>query len=138
VGRREQRCHHGGVASTDEDGFLGADRIQDGDDVVHLLLEGRQCDSPVGEPGASSVELDEASDSREAFQVAAGGRVFPYDFDVRVRAPDEEDVGWAVADFLVGEVDVAVVGVADLGDVDHGCCSRTALRIWFSGSLRSR
>jgi hypothetical protein len=93
-------------ADTHEDGALGADRVHDGADVVHPLLE-RAHGCVVREAHAALVEEDQAREAREPLHEAAVARFFPVGLEVREPAHDEDEVDVARPKHLVGDVDVA-------------------------------
>src|SRR5438046_2106742 len=69
----------------------------------------------IREPGASLVEHQHASRFGETLDVAYEQRLLPGGEQVAGRAADEDEVGRALADNLVGDRDVAAACVADFG-----------------------
>ena len=116
VGRGEERAHRAALGDAHQRGPLRPDRVHDRADVVHPLLQDRQLvhGHPVGEPGAALVEDDQPCERREPPAKGRLERIVPGELDVRGPARHEHEVDGPVADHLVGDVDVAALGVPGL------------------------
>src|SRR6185437_4423241 len=79
---------------------------------------------PVGETGPTLVEDDQPAERGEPPKEGGLQRVFPGQLDVCDPAGDEDEVDCSVPDHLVGEVDVAALGVSGLRS--HGASLREA------------
>src|SRR5215210_40764 len=117
MGRGEQHAHVPAFGMAEQGGVLGADRVHDGANVVHPLLERRQLivGDVVGEAGAALVEQDQARERREPPEEARQLRLLPHELDVRDPAGNVDEIERPLAHDLVGDVDVAASGVARLG-----------------------
>jgi hypothetical protein len=97
---------------------FGADRVEDGRDVGHELLErrqGRRWDR-VGQASAALVEHDETAERREALPKLGEGRHVPLRVEIAEPLVQQEDVRRPLAEDLVREVEVAQAGVSRLGN----------------------
>ena len=70
----------------------------------------------VGQPGAALVEEDQARERGEPLEEARAARLLPVQLEVGDEPGHEDQVDRAVADDLVGDVDVAALRVAGLGE----------------------
>ena len=68
----------------------------------------------IGEPGPALVEEDQPREGREPAEEARVARLLPRQLEVGDPARDKDEVERAVADDLIGDVDVAAPGVARL------------------------
>jgi phage terminase large subunit-like protein len=122
ISRGEEHAHVAALRRAEDRGALGADAVHHGADVVHPLFQRRQLvgRDGIGHPGAALVEQDQARERGETLE--AGGEVgqFPGELDVRDPAGHVDQVYWAVADDLVGDVDVPGLRVARVGRRLHG------------------
>ena len=94
-----------------------ADRVEHGRDVGHELLERRQRGGRdrVRQAGPPLVEHDQPAERREALAELGQRRHVPLGIEVAEPLVEQEDVGRALANDLVREVQVAQAGVARLG-----------------------
>ena len=69
----------------------------------------------VGQARAATVEQDQAREAREPLEEGGDARLGPQVLDLLQLRRDVDEVDRAVADDLVGDVDVAGAGVACLG-----------------------
>ncbi len=122
-GGREQDRQRSPFGDPDHDRRLDTCGIGDRPKIVHAVFGAAGAERPVGTPGAALVEEHEAADSGEATEDASEVRQVPHHLDVRDETGDEEEVEWAVADDLVGDAQLAALGV--LGLVLRGHRDRT-------------
>ena len=94
---------------------LAADRVHDGANVVHSLLERGRTRNAVRHPHAALVEEDQPRELAEALAVPTELRELPADLQVRVRTLRVDEVDRAVAHDAVRDVDVAAPGEAHFG-----------------------
>jgi hypothetical protein len=114
VGRREEDAHRDSFGRPQQGGPLGAGGIHDGPNVVHALLERRRLRHRIRQPGPAPVEGDHSRELREALEHARPRLRLPYELDVVDEASDDDQVEVALAEHLVGDVDVAASGVLRL------------------------
>ena len=109
-----QRTPRAGPSNADaeERGAFGAGRVHHRAHVVHALFEMGDADMPVGETGAALVEQNQAGKSSEAGKEMGTTRIFPKQLDIGDKTRNEDQVEPAAADHLVGDVDIAALGVA--------------------------
>jgi hypothetical protein len=121
IGRRKQGCDGGAVRGADQCGASAAGRVHDGAHVLHPDPERRRLVrlDPVAQTRPAFVEQDEAAEGGEPAEQVAVARVLALDLKVRHEARDVDEVQRAVADDLVGDADIAILGVADFGRL-HG------------------
>src|SRR5215472_9538637 len=96
-------------------GALGADRVHHGAHVVHPLLEGRNVDDPVREPGSALVEGDKTGERGQALTEPDNARLERPELPVlemRVATGHEHDAESTFAGHLVRNADVTALSVA--------------------------
>jgi hypothetical protein len=71
------------------------------------------------EPRATLIEDDHAAERREPPHPVAVEWVLPSEIDVRNPARDDDEIERPLADDLIGNVDVAALGVPCLGAHQH-------------------
>jgi hypothetical protein len=113
IRRREENRQWAPLGHADQSGALGADRVHDGTNVVHPLLE-RADRNVVGEAHSALVEHDQPRERGEAVVEAPDAGLFAKHLQVREGAVDEDDVERALANGVVGDVDVTASRVTDL------------------------
>ena len=80
----------------------------------HPLLQGRRLEHPIGESGTPFVEPDQAGEARQALEQPSAGGEFPLKFQVRHEPGNEYEIDRAIADDLVGDVDITALYVSSL------------------------
>ena len=91
-------------------------------DVVHALFERRIADVPVGRARTALVEHDDTRERGEPFHPVAEPDLAPVEVDVRNETRHDHEIDRAIAEDLVGDVDVAAEGVSGFGDGSgHRC-----------------
>ena len=113
VRRREQDRHRPTLRLPEQGCSLGADRVHRPAHVVHALFERPERDV-VGEPHSALVEQDQPRERGEALAEAASRRISPHRTEMREEAVDEHEVRRTASEDLVGEVHIAVSGVANV------------------------
>src|SRR5215472_8281095 len=78
---------------------------------MHALLKGEDLRAAIGHAGAALVEQNHAAERCQAPKECAEIGRAPGGFDVRHEARDEQQVKWAFAKNLVGDVDVVALDV---------------------------
>ena len=121
VGGREDEGHHRRADAGHQGGPFGADVVEDRPKVVDPLLDRRQVVDAdrVGQAGATLVEDDDATERRQLVEQPGKGREVPHGIDVAEPLVDEDEVGRAVSEHLVGDVELAGARVARLWDRDR-------------------
>src|SRR3989442_2780118 len=112
IGRREEHGEGPTLGEPHDGRPLRARCLQDRAEIVHALLERRVADIAIREPRAALVEEDHAAEGCEAPHPVAVGRVLPGEVNVRDPARHDDEIERPLADDLVGNVDVAALGVA--------------------------
>ena len=121
VGRGENEGHDRGADPRHEGRSLGADLVEDRPDVVDPLLDRGKAstaigsDSPVPRLSKTMTRLNDAS----WFSRRARGGNVPHGIDVAEPLVDEDEVDRAVAEDLVGDVQLTDAGIARLWDRDR-------------------
>ena len=110
----EQRGHRASLEPREHRRLFGPGGIENRDDVVHLLLERRRARHGVRQPRPPAVEHDQSRERREPLEVPRDPRLLPVHLDLRHPARDVHEVDRAVADHLVGDVEVAAASVLSL------------------------
>lgn len=101
---------------------LAAGLVQDHAQVVDLLVHGRRraAGDRIGQSRAPVVVQDEPAERGQPAQPPRGRRFGPHEVDVRGGSGgDPDQVDRSLTQYLVGEVDGAVAGVAGLGRAGH-------------------
>ena len=114
MGRGEEHRERSALRLAHDRGTLAPDRVHDGADVVHALLERRRARDAVGHPEPALVEPDQTCELREALAPAAVLRKLPRDLQVRERTLDVHEVDRAVPDHVVRDVDAAAPHESDV------------------------
>ncbi len=93
-----------------------AHRVEDGRDVGHELLEGRQRGGRdrVGQAGPPLVEHDQAPEPRQTLPELGERRHIPLGLHMTEPLVEQEDVGRPVTEDLIRQVEVAEACVAGL------------------------
>ncbi len=107
---------------------LRADGVHHRPDIVHPLLEGGSGSHRVRQPRAALVEHDQPGEAGQPLQEARDRRLGPLEVEVREPAPHVDEVEWALAQYLVGDVDIAALRVACLGSRHRGVFGQSASR----------
>ena len=105
-----------GLRHPEERGRGRSGRVQHGQDIVHLLFHRRQLRRAIRETCAARIEHDQARERGQPLEESREARFLPLVLDVREQARDEDEVGWAIADDLVGDVHGAALRIFRLGD----------------------
>src|SRR6185312_5787687 len=113
IRRREEHRQWAAFGHADQSGALGADLVHDRANVVHALLE-RADRNVVGEAHSALVEHDQARERGKAVVEAPDAGLVAKHLQVREGAVDEDDVERALANGVIGDVDIATSRVADL------------------------
>src|SRR5438093_6390073 len=87
--------------------FPRADRVHDGTDVVHPLLQGGHWSNPVGESRSALVEHDQARERRKASEEVGRAGLLPDVLNVRDEAWHHNQVDWPRAHDLIRDVNVS-------------------------------
>jgi hypothetical protein len=115
VRRAEQCRQRSPVVVADDERPLGSHSVEDRAEIVEPRLHRRDHRQAVGQTHAALVEQDHARPRAQLADEALERRQLPEDLDVRNERVHEDDIDRAVADDLVGDVDVVVGdGVASL------------------------
>ena len=116
--RRERHREDPATDVGDQRRPLGADRVEDGRDVGHELLERRQRGGRdrIRQAGPPLVEHDQPPERGEALAELGERRHVPLRVQVAEPLVEQQDVGRALADDLVRKVEVAQAGVPGLGN----------------------
>ena len=119
IGRGEHRTDGKALLEPEERRTLRFGSVHDGVNVVHAGLE-RQLLLPrndvVGETGPPSIENDQTREASEALVEPGHLGPVPAQFDVGHEPRDENEVAWAAADDLVGDVNaIGRLRIAGLG-----------------------
>ncbi len=112
---REQGRHRAALELRVHGRALRAGGVQHRDHVVHLLLERRRLGDRIGQPRSATVEHDQPRERREAVEVPRHPRLIPVVLDLRDPGGHVHDVDRAVADDLVGDVEIAAARVSRVG-----------------------
>jgi hypothetical protein len=80
-------------------GSVETDSVHHGADVIHPLLERRECSlrDTIRQPGAPLIEEDEPREGSKSSKEAGERWIFPEVLDVRDEARDEDEVHRTVA-----------------------------------------
>jgi hypothetical protein len=112
VGRGEERGQGAALRDAEQRGPLDPDRVHDRPQVVHALVKARELADPVREAGAALVEHHDPREAREAKEPAGEVRLVPLVLEVRHEAGGIDQVDRTVAEDLIGDVNVAALGVS--------------------------
>jgi len=124
----EESAHRSRLHRAEEDGALDAEVVEHRPDVVHPSLERRRLARPVGEPGATRVEEDEAGERRRpVVEGPLEGRL-TLDLDVARVAVREDDVRRTCPVRRIGDRHVAALCVVELVANVHDQKSRPSRR----------
>ena len=113
VGSGEEHAHRTTLRVPEQHGPLGADSVHDRTQVVHADLEGGEVLQwhRVGKAGPSLVERDQPREGSEPVEEARQARVFPHHLDVGDPSRHVDEIALPRAHHLVGDVDLATLGV---------------------------
>jgi hypothetical protein len=105
--RRKEEPEWAGVTGHGDDRPVDPGRVEDGSDVVHAHLEWRRPLHSVGEARPALVEGDHAGEPSQPLEPGPAVRLLPRQLEVlgKARRPDERNL--TVAEYLVGDVDLA-------------------------------
>jgi hypothetical protein len=117
VGRSEERAQRSAFRDSQQRGSLRSDGIHHSPNVVHPLLQDRDLGRghPVGQPGSALVEDDQPGERSQPTPEGGLRGVVPGQLDVGDPAGNEDEVDRPLADDLVGDVDLAALGISGLG-----------------------
>ena len=107
----EQDGEWGGIAEAEKHRPLRPDCVEDSADVVHARLQRGYADVPVGHAGPTLVDPEQATTGSEPVHESSLGGNLPIQLDVRDHI-DRNEVGWTVADYLIGDIDVATLRIS--------------------------
>jgi hypothetical protein len=113
MGCGKQRRERSAFGHAHDGSPLDARGIHDSPCVVHPLVEIGQLAQTVGEASASLVEHDNPRPPRQMIEPGGLIRGVPHVFDVRNEARDDDEVLRTVSEHLIGNVDVATLGVTN-------------------------
>jgi hypothetical protein len=121
VGRGHQDREGPDIVRGHERGALRSDRVEHGDRIVHPLLEGRRRRGRnwVREPDAAPVEAHQPAERRQPLGGTGQERLLVPRVSGDEIGVHQHEVEWSVAEHLVGDVDVAALGVSGLGGQAH-------------------
>ena len=110
------------LGEAEDGGPLRPGGIHDGTDVGHLGLEvGETIEGHgIGQAGSPPVVDDQAPDGGQPPPLARQVRDLPERLDVVHPALDQNQVEWALAQDLIGDVDVAVLRILRCRQTVHG------------------
>ncbi len=94
-----------------QDRAPAAGSVHDGEDIVHGMLESGWIAGTIGETHAALVKQHQPAAGRQPFPEGNQSRIFPDHVQMGNHAPDKEKVGGALANHLVGNVDIATAHV---------------------------
>ena len=92
-----------------------ADRVHYRSYVVGALFEGGHFDGPIGKPGGSLVESNQATKSAEPLEEKRAPGYLPVEVEVRHRSRRHNHIDGAFACYLVGNQHIVTAGVLRLG-----------------------
>ena len=124
------------LRKAEQGGALRSDGVHDDGQVVHPLLERGQLvvRHPIGKAGAALVEDDEPGERREPFEEPRQVGLLPRQLDVGDPARDVHKIEWPLPDNLVGDMQVAALGVMGFGHhgalIDRGVAQFSKLPAW--------
>ena len=91
--------------------MFAVDFIEDRLHVMHALFKGKDLRTAIGHSGAALVEQDHAAERCQTPEECAEIGRTPGRFDVRNEAGDEQQIKWAFAKNLVGDVNIVALDV---------------------------
>ena len=99
--------------------------VHHGPHIIHPRLECRSLTNAVGKAGATLVEHQQAREDRQPGGVPYDQRLIPGGQQVAGHAAKPDHVDWAVADYLIGDRDVAASCVLDVRNFHGSSVSST-------------
>jgi len=114
VAGSEQRRHRAAVAGAEEDNPFRAERVEDGGEVVHALLQRPDPGSSIGKAHAALVEQDQPRRLGEALVEGDEFGHLPRVLEVGDDPRHDHEVERSRADGLVGDEEVAGSRVLDV------------------------
>jgi hypothetical protein len=99
----------------DCDRTLDADSVHHCSNVVGALLEGCHFHGPIGKPGASLVESDQAAKAAEPLEEKRSPRYLPVEVEIRHGSRRQHHVDGTVACDLIGDQHIVAAGIFCLG-----------------------
>ena len=108
---REQDAHRDALRDPEQRRPLRARGVHHGTYVVHALLERRRLRHRIRQSRAPPVEVDHPGERREAVEEPRRRLVLPDQLDVREIPVDQDQIEVALAEHLVGDVEVAALRV---------------------------
>ena len=103
------------MACAEEDGLVGADRIEDRANILHLGFERGPHPWSIRHPDASLVEEDQAREGSEpGAEFAKDGEEVPGEDHAR-REGNEDEVSWTISDDVVGDGGIPALRVTNVG-----------------------
>lgn len=118
--RGEQGGQGAAFGYTHDKRRLEADRVHHRADVIHAFVHAGKGIDLVGHAGAALVEHGHACAAADLAQIAVQSRLVPVVVDMRHESGHEDYVRRAVAKQMVGDVDVAALGIT--GSRPWNCC----------------
>jgi hypothetical protein len=115
IGCREEARHRAAFGSAKNVCAFDADCVHHRANVVGALFEGGHFHGPIGKPGASLVESDQAAKSAEPLEEERTARNLPVEIEVRHGSWRHDQVDGTVARDLVGDQHIVTTGVLCLG-----------------------
>jgi hypothetical protein len=115
MARGEERRQRAAFRDPEQRGLVDPDGIHHRAHVVHALVHRRQLRNPIGKPGTALVEQDHPAALAEPLQPAREPRLGPVVVDMRDEARRHHQVDRTFAEHLVGDVDLAALGVTGSG-----------------------
>ena len=116
-GCREDRTRATAVGFAEEDGSLGAGRVEHRTHVIERRLDVGESTDPIREAGPPLVEPDHPGERRKPPQETSGRRILPEHLQLGGESRDPQEVLVAVAELLVREIGpVTRLRVSGLGD----------------------
>src|ERR687895_2083676 len=108
---RDEDAEWTALGDTQESGTLRSHRLHDGQDIVHLLLEGRKSPDTVGQPRAALVQHDQPGERCQPFEKSSVGGLFPLSLDVAEEAAEKHEIDRGIAKYLIGNVRLAALRI---------------------------
>lgn len=113
ISGREQNRHGSAFRGAKQGGALAADRIHHRAQVIHARFQRREmvCIDAITQAGPALVEHDQARERGEPGHQMAEAGIFPVRIEIGNESGNENQIERSVADDLIGNADVAALGV---------------------------
>lgn len=134
MGRRKERSQRAAFGNAQQRGARYANRIHDGPDVVHALVEAGKLADAIRQAGSALVEQDDPREAAQAKQPAREIGLIPIVLDMRHETGSDNEIDRTASEDLVGDMNVAAFGVA--GDWGHAVPSGAVFH-WCGTTRRS-